>query len=647
LPNSPLQGTHTLRDSEERFRLLVESVRDYAIFMLDPTGHVISWNPGAERIKGYRADEIIGKHFSIFYPQEQIDRHFPEYELEVARETGRFEDEGWRLRKDGTRFWANVVITALTDHEGNFYGYAKITRDMTERRAQEERLLRSEERFRLLVDGVRDYAIFMLDTNGYVASWNAGAERIKGYRADEIIGKHFSIFYPREQVERGHPEYELKVTRAEGRFEEEGWRVRKDGSLFWANVVITALYDSTGALYGFAKVTRDMTERKRVEALEFAEQRMFEFLAMLSHELRNPLAPISNAIYMLHMKSIDDPEIKWLRDVMERQVGQLTRLVDDLLEVSRVTSGSIRLQREQVDVASVVSQAIESSRPLIESRRHALEISLPATRLTVDGDPARLSQVIVNLLNNAAKYTPEGGRIEVEVGSDGDHAIVKVCDNGVGIPPELMPKIFDLFTQGERTLDRSEGGLGIGLTLVRRLVEMHGGSVDVRSAGADRGSEFAVRLPLVERIAATADSGETTPDAEESRPQRVLIVDDNIDAATSMMMFVRAWGFDVRTAHDGVGAVEAALDYRPDIILLDLGLPQLDGYEVAERIRSVSKLRDTALIAVTGYGREEDRRRTRDAGFLHHFVKPVDPDSLRVLLTTIRDERIRANASRS
>jgi PAS domain S-box-containing protein len=610
--------------------------------MLDPDGYITSWNAGAERIKGYHASEIIGKHFSIFYPKAKIDQGFPEYELETALREGRFEDEGWRLRKDGGRFWANVVITALHDASGTHVGFAKVTRDLTERRAHEETLRRSEERFRLLVEGVRDYAIFMLDPDGKVASWNSGAERIKGYAASEIIGRHFSVFYTQEQRDRRWPEHELEVTRREGRFEDEGWRVRKDGTQFWANVVISALYDSTGALYGFAKVTRDLTERKRVEAHELAERQMFEFLAMLSHELRNPLAPIGNAVYMMQMKSIDDPELKWSRDVIERQVSLLTRLVDDLLEVSRVTSGNIRLHHDTVELGSVVGGAVESSRPLIEARRHTLEYHPSPTTLHVDGDATRLGQVFTNLMNNAAKYTPEGGRITVEARREGTDAVVAIRDTGVGIGRDLMPRIFDLFTQGKRTLDRSEGGLGIGLTLVRKLVEMHGGVVTATSPGEGLGSEFTVRLPLVRAEQSDdAGTGVTMPIDIVPNAMRVLIVDDNVDAATSMMLFVRMWGYDVRTAHDGTSAIDAALGYNPDVILLDIGLPGIDGYGVAERLRSVEPLAGATLVAVTGYGREEDRVRSHAAGFLHHFVKPVNPTKLKELLATIHASRVR------
>jgi len=626
-----------MQKSEERFRLLVEGVKDYAIFLLDPDGYISSWNAGAERIKGYRATEIIGKHFSVFYPQDVIDRGWPEYELKTAQAEGRFEDEAWRIRKDGTRFWANVVITPLYDDQGNVWAFSKITRDLTERRKHEETLRQSEERFRLLVEGVKDYAIFMLDPGGYVSTWNVGAERIKGYRAAEIIGKHFSVFYPQDVIDRGWPEYELKAAQAEGRFEDEGWRIRKDGTRFWANVIITPLYTPEGDLRGFTKVTRDMTQRKRIEALELAERRMTEFLAMLSHELRNPLTPIRNAVYLMQLLQIDDPELKWARDVIDRQVSQMTRLIDDLLEVSRVTHGNIRLQRTRVDMADVIMRAVESSRPLIDKHRHQLELNVPATPLVVDGDMTRLTQVVVNLLNNAAKYTPEGGRIALTVEDHHTKAVIRVRDTGTGIAPEFLKKIFDLFTQGERTLDRSEGGLGIGLTLVRQLVEMHHGTVEAFSDGIGKGSEFVVELPLAAGTSASgeADDGGNRATAAKGASLRVLVVDDNADVLTSMSMFLTTWGYDVRTASDGPGALEIAGKYHPRVVLLDIGLPGMNGYEVAARLRKLPGGETMTLMAMTGYGQTEDRRRSEMAGITHHFVKPMDPALLREMLSSI------------
>jgi len=299
-------------ETGELHRLLVESVDDYAIFALDPDGYILSWNAGAHRFKGYTADEIIGKHFSIFYPREKIEQGFPQYELKEAARVGRFEDEGWRIRKDGTRFWANVVITALRDNSGHLVGYAKVTRDLTERRLAEEALRLSEERFRLMVQSVRDYAIFMLDPNGNISTWNAGAERIKGYTADEIIGKHFSIFYTPEDLASGKPARELEIAKKTGVYEEEGWRLRKDGTRFWANVVITALFRPDGSLAGFGKVTRDLTERRAAQdraieaarkaaASEEANRAKSQFLAAMSHELRTPLNAIGGYTELLRM----------------------------------------------------------------------------------------------------------------------------------------------------------------------------------------------------------------------------------------------------------------------------------------------------------------------------------------------------------
>jgi len=455
-----------LRLSEQRFRMLVESVHDYAIFMLDPEGYVTSWNPGAERLKLYKAGEIIGKHFSIFYPEEALARGWPEYELKMARAEGRFEDEGWRVRKDGTLFWANVLITALRDSSGELVGFSKITRDLTERRRHEEDLRHSEERFRLMVEAVQDYAIFMLDPEGRVASWNAGAQRIKGYTPSEIIGQHFSRFYPADRIAAGWPEHELEMARKTGRFEDEGWRLRKDGSRFWANVVITALHDASGVVQGFTKVTRDLTERRRVETLEEEGRQINEFLAMLGHELRNPLASIRNAVAVMGVKAEADPTTSWARQVIERQVRHLGRLVDDLLDVGRITSGKITLRREAVELGAIVSRAVEAARPLHENRHQKLEVDLEGEGVPILGDTTRLVQVVLNLLSNSAKYTPEGGHVWVQARREGHDAVLRVRDDGVGMSPELIPRVFDIFVQGDRSLDRSEGGLGLDTSQV-------------------------------------------------------------------------------------------------------------------------------------------------------------------------------------
>jgi PAS domain S-box-containing protein len=623
---------------EGQFRRLIESVCDYAIILLDADGIIRSWNPGAEQLKGYAAEEAIGRHFSIFYPEEALRRRWPEHELEVAAATGRFEDEAWRLRKDGSRFWANVIVTALHDEHGHVIGYGKITRDLTRRREQEEELRQSEERFRLLVDSVQDYAIFMLDANGCVASWNPGAARLKGYSAADIIGRHFSVFYPPEVAASGWPAHELTEARRTGRFEDEGWRVRKDGTRFMANVVINAVHDGTGQLRGFAKVTRDVTERQRVQILEHEGRQMTEFLAMLGHELRNPLASIRNAAGILRARDLADPGVVWARDLIDRQVSHLGVLVDDLLDVGRITSGKVVLHHEPADLALIACRAVESTRPLSDARHQFIDIAVPTQAVVVNGDPTRLSQVALNILNNAVKYTPPRGHIEVRVEAQGQDAVLRVRDDGIGMSSELLPRVFDLFAQGERSLDRSEGGLGVGLTLVRQLVEMHGGTVTANSAGAGRGSEFVVRLPLL--CVDPADLAATGPSepaaAGTSKRRRVLVVDDNPDSADSMSMLLTLWGHETRVAGDGPSAMALVAEFRPDLVLLDIGLPGMSGYEVAAQLHAQAAC--PMLVAMTGYGQEEDRAMSSAAGFSMHLVKPVSGDDLRELLARLGEK---------
>jgi PAS domain S-box-containing protein len=632
-PSAPAVAP-SLADTQRWFRLLIENVPDYAIFVLDPEGRILTWTRAAERIKGYRAEEIIGQHFSRFYPPEAVERKWPEYELEVAAAEGRFEDEGWRVRKDGSRFWANVVITALKDEQGRLLGFGKITRDLTERRRHEEALRESEERFRLLVENVRDYAIFMLDPDGRVTSWNAGAERIKGYRPEEIIGQHFSRFYPPDAVERGWPEHELAVARREGRFEDEGWRIRKDGSRFWADVVITAVHDAERRLRGFAKVTRDLSQRRQVEALQDEGRRMDEFLAMLGHELRNPLAPIRNAVAVL---GAGDPEVTltWAREVIDRQVTHLGRLVDDLLDLGRIRIGKVAVKRDPVELSTLVARVVDSARTLFQGKGQTVELHLPPAGLHVTGDLTRLSQVVLNLLTNAHKYTPSGGHVRVDLRRAEPSAELQVTDDGIGMSLDLLPWVFDPFVQGERSPDRAEGGLGIGLTLVRKLVELHGGTVSASSAGPGKGSTFLVRLPLTTQTSAGA-SGEPRAEAAPGPALRVLVVDDNLDSAETMVALLRAWGHDVRAATEGPEALSAAAAFAPNVVLLDIGLPGMSGYEVAERLRDS----ESVLIAVTGYGQREDALRARQAGFSQHLVKPVDPHRLRQLLSDISAERL-------
>jgi PAS domain S-box-containing protein len=627
----PVPGTIPV-DAPLILENIVANVTDYAVFMLDPSGRVLTWNDGAERMKGYKRDEIVGEHFSRFYEPEAVQRGWPAEELRRATESGRIEDSGWRLRKDGTRFWADVVITAIRDNTGELRGFLKITRDLTERRLADETLRESEERFRLLVESVKDYAIFLLDPSGNVISWNQGAQRIKGYTAAEIVGRHFSVFYPAQDIEAGKPTRELRKALSSGRAEDEGWRIRKDGSRFWANVIITAVHDVEGRLRGFAKVTRDLTERRRTEALEAAGREMSEFLAMLSHELRNPLAPIRNAVALMVASQIQNPTLSWARDVIDRQTALLAHLVDDLLDVTRITLGKINLRLEPTDMSATVQRAVEIARPLIELRRHHLEVLIPETPVPVQADLVRLTQVVTNLLNNAAKYTPSGGRIWLTLAREGSDAVVRVRDNGVGMTPDVLHRVFDMFVQGNQGLERSEGGLGIGLTLARKLMSLHGGSVTGRSDGPGQGSEFTVRLPISVPGRERAAEAQR-PGAFSGAGRRALVVDDNPDAAQSLALLLNLWGFATTVAHDGPSALAGAADHRPDLILLDIGLPGMDGYEVGRQLRRSGF--NAPILAVSGYGTEEDQQRARAAGFTDHLVKPVDAGVLRTQLEKV------------
>ncbi len=478
---------------EAFFRLMVEAIRDYAIFALDARGVVLSWNAGGERITGYRPEEIIGQHFSRFYTPADAEAGRPARELAIAAAEGRYEEEGLRVRKDGSRFWAGVIVTPLTDEEGRLRGFAKVTRDITERKLAEEELRRSEERFRLLVESVQDYGIFMLDTGGHIASWNAGAERIKGYRAEEILGQHFSRFYTEEDVADGKPPRELEVAARTGRYAEEGWRVRKDGSLFWASIVITALRDDTRSLRGFAKVTRDMTERREAEEqlrrlneqleqrvaertiqLEAANRELEAFSYSVSHDLRAPLRGIdgfSQALLEDYADTLDDQGRDYLRRVRSA-TQRMAGLIDDLLNLSRITRSELR--REEVDLSAQAHSVVEQLRQAQPERQVEFHI---ADGLTAQGDSRLLRIALENLIGNAWKFTGKTADAMIEFGltRDGDEDIYFVRDNGAGFDMAYAGKLFGAF---QRLHDvREFEGTGIGLATVQRIIRRHGGRV--------------------------------------------------------------------------------------------------------------------------------------------------------------------------
>jgi CheY-like chemotaxis protein/nitrogen-specific signal transduction histidine kinase len=402
------------------------------------------------------------------------------------------------------------------------------------------------------------------------------------------------------------------------------------------SITVSPIRDEAGEIVGAATIARDITERKRSEAaLREADRRKDEFLATLAHELRNPLAPMSNALQALRLAGAEPVLGQRAYGMLERQLAHLVRLVDDLLDVSRITTGKIELRRERVEVKAIVDSALETSRPLIEQGGHRLSVTLPDTPLVLNADPTRMAQVLANLLNNAAKYTDRGGHLALSALRHGDEVIITVEDDGIGIAPEVLPRLFEIFSQADPAVERSQGGLGIGLSLVRGLVSLHGGSVAVHSDGLGRGSRFTVRLPLAPDLA--ADEWQA-PQPDRAAPEvcRVLVVDDNRDSADSMTLLLSLKGHTVRTAYDGTQAIEEARAFHPDVVLLDIGLPGLDGYEVARRLRGVADIGNPRLVAATGWGHTEDKRRASEAGFDFHLTKPVNMDELERFLAGLK-----------
>jgi two-component system CheB/CheR fusion protein len=936
-PNSPASDPtgdppleRALGGAEEQHRLLMECVTDYAIFFLDPHGRVAAWNAGAERILGYRESEALGEPFHRFFTPEDLHSGQPEKELQTAARTGRANDDRWLVRKDGTRLWCSGVTTALRDEEDRLRGFAKVVRDLSERRRADETSLR----LAALVESCED-AIIGQTLEGLITTWNQGAERLFGYTAEEVRGKPVSLLRPSDLPDE-LPGIMARLRRGERIEHYDTVRVSKDGQRLDVSVTISPINDANGRIVGASAITRDISERKRAErrriarlaatqvlaeattvheaapgilraiceslgwdagalwgvdadagvlrclevwhqaavrmtgfeaacrrqtfrpgvglpgrvwssgqpawipdvgqddnfpralvasgeglhgafgcpirlgkeplaVIEFfshevrqpdedllemmatissqvglfmgrerveslhrrfvslvenssefiglatAEGAAFfvneagrrlvgldsldevrrtqvvdyfppedrpriqkevlpvvlrdgrwsgevrfrhfktgatipvvwnvvclkdqtsgqplalacissdvtdrkrleealhqraeelaqearqkdDFLAVLAHELRNPLAPVRNVLQVIRTASHDAALVEQMGAMAERQVGYMTHLVDDLLDLSRISRGLMRLLREPLDVAQPVQQAVEGVQPLVRERGLTLSVSLPPEPVVVDADPTRLQQVVGNLLSNAAKYTDPGGTILLTARQKGSDLVLRVRDTGIGIPPDMLPRIFDLFVQAERRLDRSQGGLGIGLTLVRQLVEMHGGTVTAHSDGPGKGSEFVVRLPTL-----TAEQkGELLrkpPEAQHpvarTAPRRILVVDDNVDAAESLAVLLRLEGHQVRVACDGPAALAAAQTNPPEMVVLDLGMPGMDGFEVARRLRALPATKDTLLVAMTGWAQEEDRRRCSEAGFDGHLPKPVEWDALRQFL---------------
>ena len=627
---------NAVQNREERFRLLVESVQDYAIFMVDPEGCVSTWNPGAQRINRYSALEIIGLNFSQFYTDEDKRAGRPRWDLDCARVQGRIEDEGWRVRKGGARFWAFAVITAMRDVKGKLIGFAIVTRDLTERKEAEEKLRASEEQFRLLVDGVDEYAIFLLDPMGNVASWNAGAQRIKGYAASDIVGKNFACFYTAEDVSAGRPQRNLERARKHGHSRDQGLRVRKDGSTFEAEVALTALRDEAGNLRAFSKVTRDITdhiqkrdaETARIAA-EKANKAKDDFLAALSHELRTPLTPaLAAASYLVDNAERLPAEFSEELDTIRRNVQLEARLIDDLLDLTRVTRGKIDLRFACVDAHACVAEALEITRSAIAEKGLELSTSLGAENHHIRADSVRIQQVFWNLINNAVKFTAPGGKIEIRTFNDENGRFeFEITDTGIGIETERQNSVFAAFEQGESSFARQFGGLGLGLAISKHLIDLHDGTIAVESRGRSYGSTFKVTLKAV---ANTVSDGQPVNTLHKpAKPLRILLVEDHGDTRRTLSRLLTHFGHNISVADCTQSAKEIVDNNEFDVVLSDIGLPDGSGYEVITHAKQKQHLKGVAL---TGFGMDEDIRRSKEAGFDFHLTKPVDFAELRSVL---------------
>ncbi|PRY08657.1 PAS domain S-box protein [Paraburkholderia sp. BL25I1N1] len=622
-----------LQESRDVLSLAMRGARMGA-WSHEPKSGKLWWSRELEALAGYaegRFANMPGGFFELIHPGDLIALNEA---VDHAVETGDDYVAEFRfLHASGDWCWMEGRGRATYDRQGEPLTIYGLGIDITERKEAQTVLLRQAAIFEHLSD-----AIVITDLRGNITDFNVGGERMLGYRMREILGKPVALLLPPDQASSIRREA-LAALAAEGTWRGELPFVRRDGSRGVCETVIKPLANARGDIYGAVSINRDITGRRHAEQqltrlnreLSNADRRKDEFLATLAHELRNPLAPMRNVLEILRLKEFADPQLSWSRDVFDRQLQHMTHLVDDLLEVSRITQGKLELRKQRLELARAMQSAMEAARPTVQASSHHLSVTLPREPLYLVADPTRLSQMILNLLNNAAKYTPPGGTISLAAEREGDEAVIVVRDSGIGIPAEHLDNVFEMFSQLAPALDRSQGGLGIGLALVRGLAELHGGTVAAFSDGPGKGSEFVIRLPVTTTAALPSDSA--PPEAPHAGGLRVVIVDDNADAAESLAMVLELEGHEVRTAGDGIAGLELIGAFAPQAVILDIGLPQLNGYEVARRIRQDYQHAGIVLIAVTGWGQQQDKQTALAAGFDHHFTKPVDPGELQRVLS--------------
>lgn len=651
----------SLRQTQERFSAIVNQA-SVGVAQTRLDGTLTFSNTSYQKLMGYDEQELVGR--SALSLVHADDRAAIESLFGRLAATGEpFQSESRGLRKDGSVIWLHKSVTVLTDAAGKPDSALIVCTDMSERKFAEDALRDSEERLRLMLENAVDYAIFSLDLQRRVTSWNTGAQRLLGYSEEEILGLVADIIFTPEDRLAGAPDEEETVARREGRAADDRLHMRKDGSKFWASGAMMPMHNAQGTTIGLVKVLRDQSEQRAADqelqrsrseliaaleanesarqALEAADTAKDQFLAVLSHELRNPLSSIAAASEILAPERLSVPELAHAAKIVGRQAGVMKVLLGDLLDVSSLQRGKLLLRMAPVLARTIVEAAVESTSQLMERGRHRLDVDICAEDLTIDGDAIRLAQVISNLLANAAKYTPSGGRIALTVRREGDDAVFEVSDNGIGMEPATVSAMFEMFTQGAQGHDRSAGGLGIGLALVRNIVELHAGSVRGESEGTGRGSRFRVQLPVTTAAAQPTEAPpepheQATAPAPASTSMKLLLADDNEDALWGMARMLSMAGYEVRTAANGEEAVRVAREFRPEAAVLDIGMPGLNGYDVARRLRADEGSGRIFLIAATGWGQPDDKLAAVEAGFDHHLIKPVAASEVRRVLAAWR-----------
>ena len=637
--STPGESVYTLEGADRPYRLLVEAMQQ-GVAVLNAEGVLLFCNSCLADLFTMSVEKMTGCTVDSFL----ADADRPLWSGLLRNVENSSAPTEVRLRRsDGTTFPATLALSPLPLRK-----FCLLVTDLSRQQQYDElaaskaALVDSEIRYRRLFETAKDGILILDNETGRIADANPFMNELLGYSHGHFLGKElWEIGMFRDKAAN---EAAVRELQQNGYIRYEHLPLETNRGLQVEVEIVANAYREDHHRVIQCNI-RDITDRSRLEkqlqkqtvVLADLDRRKDEFLAMLGHELRNPLAPITSAVQLLSLQKNEGALQHQAREIIERQVGRMTRLIDDLLEVSRITTGRIHLQQERVGLNGLVERALEAARPLMDQRRHELTVSLSPQPIWLYADTARLEQVVVNLLNNAAKYTPDGGRISLAVQQEGDQAVLRVRDSGVGIAPDLLPHIFDLFTQGERSLDRSQGGLGIGLCLVQRLVEKHGGRVEVSSTFG-QGSEFVVHLPVM--VTTVTQPPLVTNDiAEPTGPcLRVLVVDDNVDAVQSLGLLLQAAGHDVRMAYDGPTALKMAFDFRPNVVLLDIGLPGIDGFEVAKRLREHADLGSVVLVAMTGYGQVTDKQRSQAAGFDHHLVKPAKFAKVQQILETVSEQ---------